>query len=67
MPSALPKLIIYMPADVKADFEKLAKYERRSLSAMALFAIEQEIRKAKAEGKISDNTDSSPTRVKEED
>ena len=66
MPSDLPRLIIYMPPEVKEDFEKVARYERRSLSGMALFAIEEAIRKAKAEGKIIDSTDSTATKGKEE-
>ena len=58
VPSKLPRIVIYMPPEVREDFEKLANYERRSLSQMALFAIEEAIRRAKAEGKINDEPSS---------
>jgi hypothetical protein len=53
VPSKLQRLIIYMPQEVRSDFEKLSAYERRSLSQMALYAIEEAIRRAKADGRIS--------------
>jgi predicted transcriptional regulator len=43
---------VYLPPEVKADLEKLATYQRRSLSQAAVFAIEEEIRRAKAEGRF---------------
>jgi tartrate dehydratase alpha subunit/fumarate hydratase class I-like protein len=58
VPSKLPRIVIYMPPEVREDFEKLANYERRSLSQMALYAIEEAIRRAKADGKISDEPSS---------
>lgn len=52
VPAKLPRLVVYLPEDVKADLERLANTERRSLSSMALVAIEEAIKQAKAEGKI---------------
>ncbi len=52
MPSKLPRIVVYVPEDVKADLEKLATVARRSVSSMAVVAIEEIIKRAKAEGKI---------------
>ena len=52
VPTNLPRLVVYLPPEVKADLEKLAMYQRRSLSQAAVFAIEEEIRRAKAEGRF---------------
>lgn len=52
VPSNRPKVMVYLPPEIKEDFEKLANYERRSLSSMAVFLIEEAIRRAKEEGKI---------------
>lgn len=52
VPTNLPRLVVYLPPEVKADLEKLSTYQRRSLSQMAVFAIEEEIRRAKAEGRF---------------
>ncbi|MBW4421906.1 MAG: hypothetical protein KME13_22265 [Myxacorys californica WJT36-NPBG1] len=59
VPSKLPRLMVYLPPETKADLERLANYERRSLSQMAVYAIEEAIRRAKAEGKISSTPDAS--------
>lgn len=52
VPSNRPKVMVYLPPEIKDDFDKLANYERRSLSAMAVVLIEEAIRRAKEEGKI---------------
>ncbi|MBD1860022.1 hypothetical protein H6F69_31035 [Leptolyngbya sp. FACHB-1624] len=57
VPSKLPRLMVYLTPETKADLERLATYERRSLSQAAVFAIEEAIRRAKAEGKIPSNSD----------
>jgi tartrate dehydratase alpha subunit/fumarate hydratase class I-like protein len=49
----LSRLVVYLPPETKEKLEKLATYERRSLSQMSVYAIEEAIRKAEAEGKIS--------------
>ncbi|WP_347277643.1 MULTISPECIES: hypothetical protein [Leptolyngbya] len=49
--------MVYLTPETKADLERLATYERRSLSQAAVFAIEEAIRRAKAEGKIPSNSD----------
>ncbi len=53
VPSNRPKVMVYLPPEVKEDFDKLANYERRSLSSMCVFLIEEGIRRAKEEGKIT--------------
>lgn len=50
----MPRLVVYLPPETKVKLEKLATYERRSLSQMAVYAIEEAIRRAEAEGKLSD-------------
>jgi predicted transcriptional regulator len=52
VPANLPRIAVYLPESVKADLEKLATAERRSLSSMVLVAIEEAIKQAKAAGKI---------------
>lgn len=52
VPAKLPKLLVYLPEEVKADLGKLATVERRSMSNLALVAIEELINRAKSEGKI---------------
>jgi hypothetical protein len=52
VPAKLPRIVVYVPESVKADLEKLATVDRRSVSSMALVAIEEIIKQAKAEGKI---------------
>ena len=58
VPTNLPRLVVYLPPAVKEDLEKLATYQRRSLSQAAVFAIEEEIRRAKAEGRFEPPLDS---------
>ena len=48
----MPRLVVYLPPETKDKLEKLANYERRSLSQMAVYAIEEAIRKAESEGKL---------------
>ena len=52
VPAKLPRLVVYLPEELKADLERLANAEHRSLSSMTLIAIEQMVKQAKAEGKI---------------
>lgn len=52
VPAKLPRLVVYLPEEIKADLERLANAEHRSLSSMTLIAIEQMVKQAKAEGKI---------------
>lgn len=51
----LPRLVVYLPPETKEKLEQLAVRERRSLSQMAVYAIEEAIRQAEAEGKIPSN------------
>lgn len=52
VPAKIPKVAVYLPEEVKADLERLANLERRSLSQMALLLIEQGIEQARNEGKL---------------
>lgn len=49
LPSELPRLVVYLPPDLKDELAKLAAQERRSLSQMAVIAIENEIKRVKQE------------------
>jgi tartrate dehydratase alpha subunit/fumarate hydratase class I-like protein len=62
VPAKLPRIVIYLPEDVKADLEKLANVERRSVSSMGLVAIEEAIKRAKAEGRIQPTRQDKKTR-----
>lgn len=53
----LPRLVVYLPPDTKDKLEQLATRERRSLSQMAVYAIEEAIRRAEAEGKLPADED----------
>lgn len=52
VPAKIPRVAVYLSEEVKADLEKLAAIERRSLSQMALLLIEEGLQRAKNEGKI---------------
>jgi hypothetical protein len=46
------RLSVIMPSDLKQDFEKLCKFERRSMSAQVVLLVEQAVREAKEKGQI---------------
>ncbi|MEP0884641.1 hypothetical protein NDI49_24130 [Trichocoleus sp. ST-U3] len=46
------RLSVIMPSDLKQDFEKLCKLERRSMSAQVVLLVEQAVREAKGKGQI---------------
>ncbi len=52
MPTKLPKVSVYIEPELKRELEILATVERRSVSQMALYLIEQGIKQAKEQGKI---------------
>ena len=52
VPAKLPRILVYLPPELKLDIEKLAALEHRSVSNKVLVLIEEEVKKAKQEGKI---------------
>ncbi len=59
VPAKLPRIAVYLASEkVKADLERLALSERRSVSQMAAILIEQGLEKAKKEGKLQEQSDS---------
>lgn len=52
VPAKLPRIVVYLPENLKADLEKLAAVDHRSISSMTVIAIEEIIKQAKAQGKI---------------
>jgi hypothetical protein len=49
------RLSLVIDSDLKKDFEKLCKVERRSMSAQVVILIEQAVNEAKQQGRISEN------------
>jgi hypothetical protein len=52
VPSKQPKVVVYLPPELKADLEALAKKELRPVSNMVASLIQQAVDKAKQEGKL---------------
>jgi len=52
VPAKIPRVAVYLSEEVKADLERLANTERRSVSQMAAMLIEEAIARAKAEGRL---------------
>ncbi len=50
------RLSVLVPSELKQEFEALCKVERRSMSAQVVLLIEQAVKEAKEQGKISDST-----------
>ncbi|MEG3936430.1 hypothetical protein QT990_35160 [Microcoleus sp. T3_B1] len=49
-------MVVYLPEEVKADLERLAKSHYRPVSNMVLSLIQEAVDRAKSEGRItSDN------------
>ncbi|MCY7384325.1 MAG: hypothetical protein LH628_17400 [Microcoleus sp. CAN_BIN18] len=56
LPAKLPRIVVYLPEEVKADLERLAKSHYRPVSNMVLTLIQEAVEEAKSEGRIpSDN------------
>jgi len=56
LPAKLPRIVVYLPEEVKADLERLAKSHYRPVSNMVLALIQEAVDLAKSEGRIpSDN------------
>jgi len=52
MPTNKGKVGVYLDKSLKADLEKLAAYESRSVSNFVELLIKDAVEKAKSEGKI---------------
>lgn len=52
VPAKIPKVITYLPEDLKKDLDALAKAESRTLSNMLKVLVEEAVAKAKEEGRI---------------
>lgn len=48
------RISVLVPPELKKEFEQLCKVERRSMSAQIVLLMEQALKEAKEQGKISD-------------
>lgn len=52
LPAKLPRVVVYLPPELKADLEKLAEARRRPVSNLLLVLVEQEVKEAKENKEI---------------
>lgn len=52
LPAKLPRIVVYLPEELKADLERLAKSHYRPVSNMVLTLIQEAVDEAKSEGRI---------------
>jgi CopG-like RHH_1 or ribbon-helix-helix domain, RHH_5 len=57
MPSKLPRIAVYLPPEIKQGLEVGAKKNRRTVSNMAAWIIEQWVLEAKKRGATSEERD----------
>ncbi|MEG4109886.1 ribbon-helix-helix domain-containing protein [Microcoleus sp. S13_C5] len=57
MPSKLPRIAVYLPPEIKVGLEVAAKNNRRTVSNMAAWIIEQWVMEAKKRGETSESED----------
>lgn len=57
MPSKLPRIAVYLPPEIKQGLELGAKKNRRTVSNMAAWIIEQWVLEAKQRGEKSEPSD----------
>ncbi|MEG4587475.1 hypothetical protein QUA54_20000 [Microcoleus sp. MOSTC5] len=55
MPAKLPRIVVYLPEELKADLERLAKSHYRPVSNMVLTLIQEAVDEAKSEGRIQND------------
>ncbi|MEG4320361.1 MULTISPECIES: hypothetical protein [unclassified Microcoleus] len=60
LPAKLPRIVVYLPEEVKADLERLAKSHYRPVSNMVLSLIQEALDRAKSEGRIPSDNRSQP-------
>jgi len=58
LPSKLPRVAVYLDADMKKDLETLAKLDKRSVSNLIYAWVVDNIESAKREGKLGDHPNS---------
>jgi len=64
LPSKLPRVAVYLDADMKKDLETLAKLDKRSVSNLIYAWVVDNIESAKREGKLGDRTNSKGAKSK---
>jgi hypothetical protein len=62
LPAKLPRIVVYLPEELKADLERLAKSHYRPVSNMVLTLIQEAVDEAKSEGRIPSDDRSQPQR-----
>jgi len=62
LPAKLPRIVVYLPEELKADLERLAKSHYRPVSNMVLTLIQEAVDEAKSEGRIQSDDRSQPHR-----
>ena len=62
LPAKLPRIVVYLPEELKADLERLAKSHYRPVSNMVLTLIQEAVDEAKSEGRIPSDDRSPPHR-----
>ncbi len=63
LPAKLPRIVVYLPEELKADLERLAKSHYRPVSNMVLTLIQEAVDEAKSEGRIQSEDRSQPQKI----
>ncbi|MEG4302011.1 hypothetical protein QUB16_04765 [Microcoleus sp. D3_18a_C4] len=63
MPAKLPRIVVYLPEELKADLERLAKSHHRPVSNMVLTLIQEAVDEAKSEGRIQSDDRSQQQKI----
>lgn len=63
LPAKLPRIVVYLPEELKADLERLAKSHYRPVSNMVLTLIQEAVEEAKSEGRIQSEDRSQPQKI----
>lgn len=63
LPAKLPRIVVYLPEELKADLERLAKSHYRPVSNMVLTLIQEAVDEAKSEGRIPSEDRSQPQKI----
>jgi CopG-like RHH_1 or ribbon-helix-helix domain, RHH_5 len=61
MPSKLPRIAVYLPPEIKLGLELGAEKNRRTVSNMAAWIIEQWVMEAKKRGETSESRNEAET------
>ena len=63
LPAKLPRIVVYLPEELKADLERLAKSHYRPVSNMVLTLIQEAVDEAKSEGRIQSDDRSQQQKI----